>query len=345
MTASTEEPAVRYARTSDGLNIAFWRLGEGPALVHMPGFPVSHLRLEWENADCQTYYRRLASGRSLIRYDCRGAGLSERIVDDLSIEGHLRDLEAVVDKAGIERFALMGLVHLGLAAISYAIRHPERVTHLILWYTYARASDYSRSPRIEAGRSLIERDWELYTELEGHRALDDLGENGAGWYTSYLRESVTPGGLKAAFEVIRKFDVSELLPQVTTPTLVLHRRLSRSQSLGVARELTSQILGARLVAVDGRSPVPFASDVDGVVSAIDEFLSKADDSRSSLGGLTPREMQVLRLIAAGNSHREIAGALVLSERTVARHVTNVYSKIGVHSKAEATAYAIRHDLA
>jgi DNA-binding NarL/FixJ family response regulator len=112
--------------------------------------------------------------------------------------------------------------------------------------------------------------------------------------------------------------------------------------MDVARELTSKIPGARLVTVEGGSLAPFLEDVGAITGAIDEFLGEGGDSPD---GLTPREVQVLRLIAAGRSNREIAEDLTLSERTVARHVTNIYTKVGVHSKAEATAYAFRHDLA
>lgn len=305
----------------------------------MPGFPLSHLRLEWQGTACQAYYRRLATQRSLVRYDCRGAGLSERIVEDLSIEGHLQDLEAVVNKAGIERFALMGLLHLGPTAIAYAARYPERVTHLILWYTYARSSDYSRSSRVEAGRSLLGRDWELYTELLGRRA----GDRDTREYVAYVRESTSTVGSQAAYEAISTFDVTNLLARVECPTLVLHRRGSRGLSADVPRRLAAGIAGSRLVMLEGQLLAPFLGDVDGVLTAIDEFLSEGDGSAPD--GLTPREIQVLRLIASGRSNREIAEHLVLSERTVARHVTNIYAKIGAHSKANATAYAFRHELA
>ena len=344
MTDSVNEPTIRYARTGDGLNIAFYTLGGGPALVLMPGFPVSHLRLEWQNAACRAYLERLARGRHVVRYDCRGAGLSERITQDLSVEAHVRDLEAVADKVGIERFALMGMTHLGPSAITFAARHPARVTHLILWCTYARGSDYSRAPQVEAMRSLGQRDWELYTNLEGHRAGMAAGDDVALEYTRYWREAITAEGAKAAFEAIRAFDVEELLPQVTVPTLVLHGKGSRVLGPDVSRELVSGIPDARLLILEGASLMPFLGDVDAVVSAIEGFLAEGQGDRSRLDGLTPREVQVLRLIATGLSNREIAAELLLSERTVARHVTNIYTKIGVHSKAEATAYAFRHDL-
>jgi DNA-binding NarL/FixJ family response regulator len=164
-------------------------------------------------------------------------------------------------------------------------------------------------------------------------------------YTAFFRESNSALGTKAAFEAIRAYDASEALAQVMVPTLVMHRRGSRVLSSGVARGLAAGIPGARLAILEGGSLAPFVGDSDSVVAAIDEFLSERPVEAARQDGLTPREVQVLRLIAAGRSNREIAEALVLSERTVARHVTNIYTKAGVHSKAEATAYAFRHNLA
>jgi len=343
MRDTSDEPPIRYARASDGLNIAFCTLGEGPPLVHMPGFPVSHLRREWENQACRAYLCLLATERLLVRYDSRGTGLSERIFDDLSIEGHLRDLQAVVDTLGIRRFALVGLTHLGPAAITYAERYPERVSHLILMYTYARASDYSRARRVGASRSLVERDWELYTEMAGRSIRDMADESVSREYIAYLRESNTARGTVAAFEAIGGYDATELLPRIHCPTLVLQRRASRVLSTGVAHELSARIPDSRLVVVEGRSLAPFIEDVDGVVSAIDGFLGEGLNA-GRLDGLTPREIQVLRLIAGGRSNREIAADLALAERSVARHITNIYNKIDARSKADATAYAFRHDL-
>jgi pimeloyl-ACP methyl ester carboxylesterase/DNA-binding CsgD family transcriptional regulator len=343
MSENSDEPAIRYARTSDGLNIAFCTLGDGPPLVHMPGFPASHLRRQWEVEACRDYLCRLASDRLVVLYDPRGTGLSERIVDDLSMEGHLSDLEAVVEAAGAGRFALVGLAHLGPTAIRYAALHPERVTHLVIMFSYARAPEYAGVRRVEAGRSLVERDWELYTEMGGKSITDLAGETASRQYTAYLRESNTARGTVAAFEAIADYDATEWLSQVRCPTLVLQRRQSRVLSTEVAHELAAGIPDARVTVVEGRSLAPFIEDADRVISAIRSFLDEGLQG-GQLDGLTPREIQVLRLIARGRSNREIAVDLVLSERTVARHIANIYTKTGIHSKSEATAYAFRHDL-
>jgi pimeloyl-ACP methyl ester carboxylesterase/DNA-binding CsgD family transcriptional regulator len=337
------EPAVRYVRTRDGVNIAYCTHGTGPALVQMPSFPVSNLQIEWRSRRYRSWWEKLAFDKTLVRYDCRGAGLSDRDVKDYSLPALVGDLEAVVDKLALEKFALLGFGHLGPAAITYATQHPERVSHLILWYTYARGVDYSRAPRIEAGRSLIEKDWQLYTELEGHRATGGLGGSAAQRYTAFLRQSVSPAGLSAAFMAIRSVDVTGLLARVKVPTLVMHRRQS-SLAVDVARELAASIPDARLVLLEGGPPAPFIADADTMIAEMRSFLTDQPLSRSLPDGISPREGEVLGLIAAGRSNREIAEAFGISERTVARHITNLYQKIGARNKADATAYALRNNL-
>jgi pimeloyl-ACP methyl ester carboxylesterase/DNA-binding CsgD family transcriptional regulator len=339
------ELSIRYARSVDGVRIAYAVHGDGPALVQTPSFPVSHLEIEWRGRSYRTYWEKLAFDRKLVRYDCRGAGLSDRDAWDFSLEKTVADLEAVVDKAGLERFALFGFGHSGPTAISYAAKHPERVSHLLLWYTYARAADYVQAPRVEAGRSLIEKDWELYTELEGHRAMRGRSAQSAGGYTRFLRESATPGGLTAAFAAIRDNDITPLLPKVKAPTLVLHRKESRILSVDVARELASTIPDARLVLLEGSSIAPFLGDVDTTVAQIRSFLEERSGSEALPGGISRREADVLVLIARGKSNSDIADELGISERTVARHITNLYRKIGAHNKADATAFAYKHQLA
>src|SRR3990170_5698918 len=118
------EPRIQYAKTSDGANIAYWTLGEGMPLVHLT-LAVSHSQLEWEIPECRRWYEALAKKRLLVRYDLRGTGLSDRDIPDLSLEGQLLDLEAVVDRLGLDKFALFGPMHSGPPAIAYAARHPD----------------------------------------------------------------------------------------------------------------------------------------------------------------------------------------------------------------------------
>ncbi|MCJ7509669.1 MAG: alpha/beta hydrolase [Dehalococcoidia bacterium] len=131
------EPRIQYARTADGVSIPFWELGEGTPLVEMPTIPVSHIQMEWQFPEWRRWYEFLTQRRKVVRYDCRGAGLSDRDVDDFSLDAQVLDLEAVVDRLGLERFVLLSSIHAGPAGIAYAARHPERVSHLVLWNSWA----------------------------------------------------------------------------------------------------------------------------------------------------------------------------------------------------------------
>ncbi len=340
---SGREPRIQYATASDGARIAYWTLGEGPALVHMPPFPLSHIQAEWQYGPARAYWEGLSTGRRLIRYDGRGTGLSDREATEFSLDTLIADLEAVTGKLGLTKFALLGFGHTGPAAIAYAARLPERVSHLILWCSYARAAEYTRNPRVEAARSIAAQDWEMYTETEGYRASEWQGGEVARWYTSYLRKATTPELLERAFAATRTFDVLDLLRLVRAPTLVMHRREIRTVSIETARELAATIPDAHLAIVEGPWVAPFFGDVEAVVREIDSFLTEGAPSELP-DGLTPREAEVLRLIAQGRSNREISTELVLSVRTVARHITNIYGKIGARGKADATAYAFRKRL-
>jgi pimeloyl-ACP methyl ester carboxylesterase len=335
-------PRVRYARTADGVAIAFWTIGRGTPLLHTPPFPLGHLTVEWENRANREYFERLSSEHTVIRYDSRGAGLSDRGIADFSMDAKLRDIEAVVDQAGLKRFALLGFGHIGSAAIAYAARHPDQVSHLILWHSYARSSDVTNLSRIDAARSLIERDFNVYAEMEGYRVSQWAGGDIAHWYADYVRASVKPDDLSAAYASLGAIDVSEMLPNIQTPTLVIARSESEVLPVDVARDLTASIPNARLALVPGTGVIPFPDVMEQFVDEISSFLRSGPDA--SPDGLTRREIDVLRLLAHGRSNSEVSAELVLSVRTVARHITNIYGKIGAQNRAEATAYAIRHEI-
>lgn len=176
-----EPPTIRYAKTSDGVNIAYYAIGAGPPLVHMPTTTFSHTQLEWEIPEYARWFEGLANRRTLVRYDGRGMGLSDRNVTNFPLDGHVLDLEAVADQLSLSSFALFALAHVGLPAIAYAARHPERVSHLILWCSYSTGSEWMDSAQVQALRSLVDKDWALYTETvampswDGQRASQPAG--------------------------------------------------------------------------------------------------------------------------------------------------------------------------
>ncbi len=272
------EPRIQYAQTEDGVSIAYWTLGKGMPLVAMPNMPFSHIQLEWQLPEYRRWYEGLAEKRMLVRYDGRGHGLSDRDVTEFSLDAWLLDLEAVLDRLGLERFALFGVLHSGPVAIAYAARHPERVSHLLLWSTYARASDYLRSPQLKTLRGLIAQDWELYTETAAHAVLGWSEGEPARQFAALMRECVMPEAARASIAASNEFDVAALLPQVKSPTLVLHRRQYPMLDVDVARGLASRIPDARLALLEGTSIAPFLGDAGAVLDAIDEFLGEGEEA-------------------------------------------------------------------
>lgn len=266
------EPRIQYAKTSDGVSIAFWTLGKGMPFVHMPWFRMSHIQQEWQIPEYRRWYEALAGGMTLVRYDGRGVGLSDREVSDYSLEALVGDLEAVVDRLGLERFALLGLVHTGPVAIAYAARHPERVSHLLLWCTYARGADYARSSQVQATRGFMEQDWELYTETLAHVRLGWSEGKSARQFAAMMRDSITPEALRAHIAAFDGLDVTALLPQIKAPTFVLHRRRLPWLDVEVAQGLASRIPDAHLAIVEGDSAAPCLGDTDSVLRAIGQFL-------------------------------------------------------------------------
>jgi class 3 adenylate cyclase len=225
----------------------------------------------------------LAEKRKLVRYDGRGWGLSERDVTDYSLDVLMLDLEAVVDRLGLERFALLGVLQMGPVAIAYAARNPERVSHLVLWCSWARASDFYTSPRLRALRELLEKDWELYTETAAHVLLGWSRGSPAHRAAELYRESVTRQALRATVAALREFDVTDLLPRVRAPTLVVHRRGVRLFDVNVARHLASHIPDARLALQQGDILSPWLGDMEAVLQAIDEFLGEGEEAAAKTG--------------------------------------------------------------
>jgi len=268
------EPRIQYAKTADGVSIAFWTLGEGTAIVHLPVL-FSHVQLEWQVPEWRHWYERLAEKRRLVRFDPRGLGLSQRNVTDYTVDAFMLDLESVVDRLGLEKFALCGFMNSGPVAIAYVARHPERVSHLILWCAYARGSDWSRPPQTQAVRALMDKDWALYSETSAHALFGWSAGEPARRYAELIRESISPEDLRRVIAALNQFDATALLPQVTAPTLVLHRR-QYILDVDVARGLASRIPDARLVLLEGESGAPYLGDTEAALAAIDEFLGEGE---------------------------------------------------------------------
>jgi pimeloyl-ACP methyl ester carboxylesterase/DNA-binding CsgD family transcriptional regulator len=350
------EPRIRFTGTRDKVNIAYWSEGTGPALVHLPWQPWSHIGLELEYPDVRQWYEALWAKYGLVRYDGRGTGLSDRDVASIGLESQVLDLEAVVDRLELKRFTLLGVYHSGPAAITFAARYPDRVDGLILWSTYSRGADYYKSPRVRAIRDLLD-DWELYTETGAHAFVGWSRGHMAHFVAGLMRASVAPDTARRFFEEVEQVDVSSLLPQLQVPVLVVHPRSFPLWDIDITRQMAAAIPGAHFLVVEGDSLAPMRSDAEKVTGAISDFIAAnaavPSTSRQSqpaapldpkTWALTPQEFLMLRLVAQGKTNREIAKELTLSIRTIEHHIGNAYSKVGVTNRSQATAFVLDHGL-
>ncbi|OGO46954.1 MAG: hypothetical protein A2W34_06295 [Chloroflexi bacterium RBG_16_64_32] len=298
------EPRIQYAKTKDGVSIAFWTLGEGMPFVEMPVTPAGNVQRL--SPELRSWHDHQVRKRKLVRYDSRGTGLSQRNVTDFSLEYLVLDLEAVVDHLHLDRFALFAIRDSGPVAIAYAARHPERVSHLVLWHTWARTRD-AASPELRALGRLIDTDWYTYTETAAHVAFGwSEGEQARGAAEHY-RETITQEAMQAFIRAMRGVDVTDILPQVRSPTLVLHRRLAHFHGVSIATDLASRIPDARLSLVEGTSPAFDVGNVEEVLRAIDEFL---DEGGEHAAGAEPPEASAFRTVL----FTDVEGSTALTQR-------------------------------
>jgi DNA-binding NarL/FixJ family response regulator len=288
-----------------------------------------------------------------VRYDGRGAGYSQRDgVDDISVEAYISDLEAVVGQMDAGPFVLFGYLQSAHNAPLYAAKHPASVSRLILWPPDVR--NFS-SAEYRALGELLTNDWDTFTETYAHLAVGwEKGEL-ANAYARLLRESVTPEmfsrhlaeGLAAAARV------KEVVGHVRMPVLIVQRRLKYSAER--VAELAAGFPNARLQILDGEANVPYVGNARAVVDVMARFAGGAGISTSvtidadppAASQFTAQERHILRLLVEGRSNQEMADELVLSVRTVERHLYNIYNKLGVtgrSARAAAAAVAVSKGL-
>ena len=275
---------VQFCTAPDGVRIAYATLGEGPILVKSANW-LNHLEHDWESALWRPRLEDLAEGRRLVRYDARGCGLSDWDVADISFDAFVRDLETVVDSLGLERFALWGLSQGCPVSIAYAVRHPERVSHLILLGGYVQGRDRRKDPaeleKAAALRSLIRHGWgDEHSPLL--RALSTTMIPGAtseqvSALVEMQRRSATAENALRTREVCDDIDVAPLLPQVGVPTLVLHSRHDAVAPFEQGRLMASSIPGARFVSLESENHIPLPDEPawERFVAEMNAFLASA----------------------------------------------------------------------
>ncbi len=292
---------------------------------------------------------------TVVRYDERGFGLSDWDVEDFTLEARVADLEAVVTAAGLDRFALLGMAQGGPVAIAYAHRYPQRVSRLILFGTCAAVpGGPDRLAMEEAFATMIRVGWArpdpVFRRVFTNLMIPGATEQQMGWIDELQRLSTSTEVLLAAREARLKTDVTDLLGELSVPTIVLHARHERMTEFAEARLLASSIPGARLVSLESANHILLADEPAWPVFRNEVAAFLAPDRATQATGTTPaepltaREIDVLRLAAEGLDNDAIARRLSLGVRTVERHLSNVYLKLGVSgrvARAAAVAYILR----
>ncbi|HEX9634182.1 MAG TPA: alpha/beta hydrolase [Candidatus Limnocylindria bacterium] len=281
------EPSLRYARTSDGVAIAYTLTGEGPALVWLPPVPLSNVFGQWRVPRFRDAYERLGQHVQLVLYDGRGTGHSQRDVDDFSLEAMLRDLDSVVAHARLETFALLGYYSSSVTAIAYAARHPKRVTKLILFGGTQRLLDAMSPTESQALVTLIDRDWDLFVDSAAHAWMGwSVGGEEGRLVADAFRTATTPTAARAMINAARDMDVSAEVGSVHTPALVVHRQGERQIPLEVSEQLAQALPEGRLLRLEGTSAGLFLENPDADIAVLLDFLTgEAESGAESTRGV------------------------------------------------------------
>jgi len=345
---------IRYLRTPDGLDLAWAESGAGPALVKASNW-LTHLEYDWESPVWRHWIHFFSDHFRFVRYDERGCGMSDRDVSDLSFERWVDDLEAVVAAAGLdEPFALLGISQGAAVSIGYAVRHPERVSHLVLYGGYARGwarrGDPGALREYEAIVELMRRGWgrdnPVFRQVFTSRFIPGGSQGQLEWFNELCRKTASPEAAARLLEARAGVDISALLGRVRTPTLVLHGRKDEVAPIAEGRILASGIPGAQFVELESRNHVLLAHEPAwarfGEVVLDFLGLQPTAGEDAAFGSLSPREREVLVLVTEGLGNAEIGERLSISEKTVRNHISNLFDKLGVWTRAQAIVFARDH---
>jgi pimeloyl-ACP methyl ester carboxylesterase/DNA-binding CsgD family transcriptional regulator len=354
------DQAVRFCRARDGVRLAWAIHGSGPPVIVVSCW-LSHLQHDWRSPVWQHFLRDLGEFATIVRYDERGFGLSDWAVTDFSLEARRGDLEAVVEATGFERFTLLGMSGGSPVAMAYAARHPERIARLVLYgtVTVEPTTFEGRGLEVEETfRSMIRVGWAtedpLFRRVFTRIYIPNASEEQMRWFDDLERMATSPENAVASRLAHQAVDIADELPRIDAPTLILHALGDRATAFANAVKVAGLIPDARLVELDSANHILLADEPawTTLLSEVHTFLEPerwADHGpvAEPAEALSGREREVLRHAARGMGNEAIAAELGLSVRTVERHLSNTYSKLGVAGKAAraaAVAAVLRRDL-
>src|SRR6266545_62685 len=343
---------IRYVTASDGARLAWAEAGTGPVLVKAANW-LTHLEYEWESPVWKHWMQFFSAHCRFVRYDERGCGMSEWASDDLSVNQWTADLESVIEAARPDApVTLLGISQGAAACIQYAIRHPERVSRMILYGGYARGALRRGSPvRERAYQAMVDlarADWgndnPTFRQVFTSRFIPEGTPEQIRWFNDLCLKTTTGEIAAALFEARAVMDISALLPEVRTPTLVLHARGDQVCPVAEGRRLATGIPGAEFIELDSRNHVLLEHEPawQRFPEAVLAFLEVQPAANQVFAALSARERQVLTLMADGLSNGDIAERLTISEKTVRNHASNIFDKLGVWSRAQAIVFARDH---
>lgn len=346
-----DDPAVGFAPAPDGRRIACGWAGSGPPLVMVPGW-LSHVTELWSHPDAASALERLSEGHRFVWFDRLGGGLSDTDRTTTSLEDDVDQLTAVLEALDIERADLIGYSFGGPTAVAFAVRHPDRVRHLVLYASLAFGGDLAPDDYMDSLVAMVRTGWAAASSMLATAILPEGTGEDIRWQARFQRVAMSAQNAAELLEYFRRVDVRDQLSEVRVPTTVINPSDGVVMTMERAQELAAGIPGAQLVAVGGKTHDPFIRDtadvVDAILAAVD---GRPRSDSSSLRRrsaeppqLSPRELEVLRTLADGASNKKIAAELGISVATVERHLTNLYRKLEATGRADAAVRGIRAGL-
>lgn len=334
---------VRFCTSRDGTRIAYAVCGSGPPLVWLGQF-VRHLKFDWDSPVWRPWLSFLSARHTLIRYDFRGCGLSDRDGVKFSHERQVEDLEAVIDAAGLKQLILFGMSGGGAKAVSYTARHPKKVSHLLLYGSpiCARLADHPTPQQMEEAETrlkAIELGWPNTLPAYGHfyasLQIPDASPELFRSFNELLRNTTSATQIVALLRAYWQVDVRDSLPKIGCPTLVMHAREDSTIPFEQGRRAAALILGARFVPIESRNHILLEGEPawEQFVKSVEDFLPAP--LAPHLDQLTAREDQILELVAQGLDYSVIAERLGIAAKTVRNQVSIIFTKLGVTSRAQA----------